>query len=474
MMSSQSHVRAQSVWIVFLDIACLLLSSMLAVMLRFGHQEMVEYVYGHIDGWVMFFGSVIVANYLAGSYRVQYSLSRFNLMVTWIFSISFAMFVLSLTSYAWMMKVMLGRGVLLLSVVFYSSISLFLRLVAYRSLFSHGFLMKRVVIIGSGSLAGKLRSYLENPYILPQHRVVAWLKLLGNNEEHSKDARVENIIPVVETDINNMCEVIVSLGADMVVLGLDQSRHLSATYPQLRRLRFRGVEVLSPLIVAEVYTGRTPLDLLDEDSMMMAGIESSWPIVWRVKRISDIIASLLAALICLPLGLLVALAVKLESPRSPILYNQKRLGQFGKVFNMHKFRTMRDDAEADTGAVWSQGNDPRITAVGRILRKYRLDEIPQFWNILKGDMSMVGPRPERPEIVADLAKQIPFYDEREYAMPGLTGWAQIQYPYGSSVEDAKRKLEYDLFYIKNLSLSLDLQIILRTMRIVVLGKERDQ
>ncbi len=134
---------------------------------------------------------------------------------------------------------------------------------------------------------------------------------------------------------------------------------------------------------------------------------------------------------------------------------------------------MRDNAEEDTGAVWSQGDDPRVTPVGRILRKYRLDEMPQLWNIFKGDMSVVGPRPERPEIVTELAKQIPFYDEREYAMPGLTGWAQIQYPYGSTVEDAKRKLEYDLFYIKNLSLSLDLQIILRTLRIIILGQARD-
>ncbi len=268
-------------------------------------------------------------------------------------------------------------------------------------------------------------------------------------------------------------EVIENLGVDMVVLGLDQSRNLSATYPQLRRLRFSGVEVLPPLVVAEIYTGRTPLDLLDEDSMMLAGMESSWPIVWRVKRISDIIVSIFATIVCLPIGLFVALLVKLESPRSPILYNQKRLGQFGKVFNMHKFRTMRLDAEVDTGAIWSMENDPRITFVGRFLRRYRLDEIPQFWNIIKGDMSMVGPRPERPEIVTELAKQIPYYDEREYAMPGLTGWAQIQYPYGSSVKDAERKLEYDLFYIKNLSLSMDLQIILRTLRIVLFGKERD-
>lgn len=468
----QSHVRAQSAWIIFLDIACLFLSCLLAVVLRFDNEDISQYVYGHTNGWVMFFGSIIVANYLAGSYRVQYSLSRFNLMVTWIFSVSFAVFVLSITSYAWMMKVMLGRGVLLLSVTFYSTFSLFLRLVAYRSLFSHGFLMKRVAIVGRGDLAKKLRNYLENPYILPRHRVVAWLRIIAKDENRSKVAKTEDIVPVIETTVEDMEEVIISLDVDIVVLGLDQSRNLSATYPQLRRLRFDGVEVLSPLVVAEIFTGRTPLDLLDEDSIMLAGMESSWPIVWRVKRISDIIVSIFAGIVCLPIGLIIALLIKLESPGSPIFYHQIRMGQFGRDFNMHKFRTMRTDAEDDTGAVWSMDNDPRITSVGKFIRKYRLDEIPQFWNIIKGEMSMVGPRPERPEIVTELAKQIPYYGEREYAMPGLTGWAQIQYPYGSTVDDARRKLEYDLFYIKNLSLSMDLQIILRTLRIVLFGKER--
>ncbi len=473
MFSTQSHVRAQSIWIVLLDILCLLISSLLAVLIRFGAEGMPQYIYGNVDVWVIFFGSVIVANYLAGNYRVQYSLSRFNLLVTWLFSISFAMFVMSLTSYAWMMKVMLGRGVLLLSVILYSSSSLFLRLVAYRSLFSHGFLMKRVVVIGVGELAHRLRTYLENPYILPQHRVVAWIKLLSKNEPHTPHGKVDGVVPVIETSRGELGEIVDGLDAHMVVLGQDECRDLSAIYPQLRRLRFKGVEVLSPLAVAEIYTGRTPLDLLSEDTMMKSGIDSSWPIVWRMKRVSDIMVSIFACLISLPIGLIIALAVKLESPRSPIFYSQKRLGQFGKIFTIYKFRTMREGSEDELGAVWAQDNDPRITVVGRFLRKYRLDEIPQFWNILKGDMSMVGPRPERPELAADLALQIPFYDEREYAMPGLTGWAQIQYVYGSSIEDAKRKLEYDLFYIRNISLSLDLQIILRTLRIVLLGKERE-
>ncbi len=472
MSSSGSHVRAQSIWIVFLDLVCLLFSCVLAVILRFGPQEMGEYVYGHIDGWILFFGSIVIANYLAGSYRVQYSLSRFNLLVTWMFSMAFAMFLLSITSYAWF-KVLLGRGVLGLAIILYSTFSLFLRMVAYRALFSHGFLMERVLIIGSGELAQKLRRYLENPFILPQHLVVAWLHLRDDSTSHAKEGAVVDGVPVVETTITDLEEVALSLDADMVVLGQEQVQNLAATYPKLRRLRFSGISVLHPLTVAEIYTGRTPLELLDEVTMMQAGMESSWPIVWRVKRIADMIIALIAGIICLPLGIAISLLIKMSAPGSRVFYDQERVGQFGETFKMHKFRTMRDDAEDGTGAVWSTENDPRVTFIGRILRKFRLDELPQFWNILKGEMSLVGPRPERPSIVADLLEQVPFYEEREYAMPGLTGWAQIQYPYGATVEDSKHKLEYDLFYIKNLSLSLDLQIVLRTLRIVVLGKEKE-
>ena len=472
MSSSQSHVSAQSIWIILLDILCLLLSSIAAVWVRFGARDMPDYIYGNIDVWVMFFGSVVIANYLAGNYRVQYSLSRFNLLVTWMFSITFAVLVMSLTSYTWMMKVMLGRGVLLLSVLFYSSMSLFLRLVAFRVLFSRGFLMKRVAIIGHGETAHRLRNYLENPFILPRHQVTAWIKMLSRNESHSGHAELDDGIPVVESPVEELSDVVQGLNAHMVVLNREQCRDLSVVYPQLRKLRFIGVEVFSPLAVAEIYAGRTPLDLLDEDILMNSGINSGNLVVWRLKRFSDIVVSGLALFFCVPVAALVALAVKLENPAAPVFYSQKRVGQFGRVFRIFKFRTMREDAEAESGAVWADKDDPRITKVGRILRRYRLDELPQFWNILTGDMSLVGPRPERPEIAADLAKQIPFYDEREYAMPGLTGWAQIQYVYGCSIEDTKRKLEYDLFYIRHISLSLDLQIILRTLRIIMLGKER--
>jgi lipopolysaccharide/colanic/teichoic acid biosynthesis glycosyltransferase len=167
--------------------------------------------------------------------------------------------------------------------------------------------------------------------------------------------------------------------------------------------------------------------------------------------------------------LLAALAIKLESP-GPLLYRQARLGQNGCVFILNKFRSMRPDAEKDTGPVWSAQQDPRITRVGSFLRRTRLDELPQLYNVLVGHMSFIGPRPERPEFVAELQKQIPYYIERLAVKPGLTGWAQVKYQYGSSVEDAVEKLQYDLYYIKNLSLFLDLLIVLNTVQVVLFAR----
>jgi lipopolysaccharide/colanic/teichoic acid biosynthesis glycosyltransferase len=167
---------------------------------------------------------------------------------------------------------------------------------------------------------------------------------------------------------------------------------------------------------------------------------------------------------------LAALAIRLTSP-GPVLYHQQRVGKDAHIFTVHKFRSMRVDAEAATGAVWaSKKGDPRVTPIGAFLRRSRLDEIPQLWNVLKGDMSFVGPRPERPEFVADLTHQIPFYGQRHVVRPGLTGWAQVRYTYGASTEDALQKLQYDLYYIKNLSIALDVFIIFETVKTVVLRK----
>jgi lipopolysaccharide/colanic/teichoic acid biosynthesis glycosyltransferase len=171
----------------------------------------------------------------------------------------------------------------------------------------------------------------------------------------------------------------------------------------------------------------------------------------------------------LPLLPLIMLAVKLDSS-GPVLYRQKRVGRGGATFYCYKFRTMREDAEADTGATWAADDDPRITPGGKFLRATRLDEIPQLWCVLKGDMHFVGPRPERPEFVEWLSREIPFYGVRHVVRPGITGWAQVQYKYGNTLEDAREKLQYDLFYIKNVSVGLDLLILFQTIKIVLLGR----
>jgi sugar transferase (PEP-CTERM system associated) len=188
-----------------------------------------------------------------------------------------------------------------------------------------------------------------------------------------------------------------------------------------------------------------------------------------LKRVIDVAMAIPASALTLALTPLLAILMKLESPGS-IFYRQDRVGESGRVFVLTKFRTMREDAERDSGPVWTCANDPRITRLGRFLRKMRLDELPQFFNVLRGEMSLVGPRPERPTFVADLQEQIPFYPYRHTVKPGITGWAQVRYQYGASVEDAREKLQYDLYYIKNMSIFLDLLILVQTIQVVMLGR----
>ncbi len=468
MASGRAHVSAQGTCIVLIDLACLLLGGGIAIAARIGPDEFGEYVGDHLDGWIVFFGSVVLANYLAGSYRLQNTFSRFNLVVTWAFSILFALVVLSLTSYAWF-NVLLGRGVLLIWAICYSVLVLGLKMLVFRDLFRSSFFLCRVAVLGAGPVAQEVRRMLEQDYVMPAHRVTVFILVNGADESNGLDE--VGGIPVVRCAPEELRSLVMRLGVRLLVLGAEGAERVSDLYSQVRRLRFEGVEIMSPLGVAELYAGRTPLDLVNEEALTNASMESDLPLVSRAKRLADILLSLTALLVLLPLLVLLALVGKALAPRSPVFYSQVRVGRFGSPFKIHKFRTMRDNAEAVSGPVWASRGDPRITPWGRVLRRYRLDELPQLWNILAGEMSVVGPRPERPAISAELSRKIPFFTERESVLPGLTGWAQIRHPYGSTVEDAVRKLEYDLYYIKHVSLSLDLQIILSTLRIVLLGKE---
>ena len=228
-----------------------------------------------------------------------------------------------------------------------------------------------------------------------------------------------------------------------------------------------GVKVSSYSDFVEEKYHRIPVGSIDAKWLFSARLDLAHPYYQGIKRIIDIVASLVGLILTAPLIALSALAVKLES-KGPAFYSQVRVGRFNRPFRIYKLRTMVQDSEKG-GAQWAKKNDSRVTLVGKFLRKTRLDELPQFWNVLKGEMSLVGPRPERPEFVEDLGKEIPFYLQRHLIKPGLTGWAQINYPYGASVDDAYNKLTYDFYYIKNASMGLDLQIFLRTIGTVMKG-----
>lgn len=228
-----------------------------------------------------------------------------------------------------------------------------------------------------------------------------------------------------------------------------------------------GVKVSSYSDFVEERYNLIPVNKIDAKWLFSTRLDLSHPYYQGVKRFVDIAVSSVGLLVTAPLILIVAIIIKLES-KGTVFYSQVRTGRFGRSFRIYKLRTMASNSEAN-GAQWAVKNDSRITAVGKVLRKTRLDELPQFWNVLKGEMSLIGPRPERPEFVSELSKEIPFYQQRHLVKPGLSGWAQINYPYGASVEDAYNKLTYDFYYIKNASLALDLQIVLRTIGTVMKG-----
>jgi sugar transferase (PEP-CTERM system associated) len=238
---------------------------------------------------------------------------------------------------------------------------------------------------------------------------------------------------------------------------------------EMLQLRLSGIKIEEATSWLEKISGRIEVDNLYPSWLIFAeGFRFSAGFL-LLRRILAVIAAGVLLLIVLPILPFVILAIKLDS-RGPVLYRQKRVGLAGKVFHCYKFRTMRQDAEADTGATWALDDDPRITKVGKFLRTTRLDELPQLWCVLKGDMSFVGPRPERPEFVEMLAKEIPFYTVRNAVRPGITGWAQVRYKYGNTIADAKEKLQYDLYYIKNLSPVLDTMIMFQTIKIVLIGR----
>ena len=329
-------------------------------------------------------------------------------------------------------------------------------------------LAERVVILGEGSLADSLLREIEM-------RPELGIRVAGRAQMHEIENRRANqeidALPAVLSQ-TSFCEDLAIgrpiRGIDRIVVAMEERRG-KLPVDLLLSLKNRGVQVQDGNDVYESITGKVPIESIRLSWLLFSPGSHASRLFLIYKRLASVVISIVGLLLSLPLLPFVILAIKLSSP-GPVLYWQNRVGRDDKVFRCYKFRTMRSDAEADTGPTWAEDDDPRVTPVGRFLRKTRIDEIPQLLNVLKGDMSLVGPRPERPEFVAGLNEKIPYYHLRHSVRPGITGWAQILYKYGSSVEDAKEKLRYDLYYIKNSSVGLDLLIVLNTIKIVLVGR----
>jgi len=270
---------------------------------------------------------------------------------------------------------------------------------------------------------------------------------------------------VSRESIADLGKFVERIGATEVVLALEERRN-SLPLKDLLRVKTKGVHVNDFSSFLERELGRVDLDTLNPSWLIFSdGFSAGRRLSSIGKRAFDIVASLLLLMVGLPLIAIFAVLVKVET-KGPAFFRQTRVGLYGQNFTLIKLRSMRTDAEAG-GAKWAEEDDPRITRVGRLIRKVRIDELPQVWSVLKGEMSFVGPRPEVPAFVSDLDRELPYYAERHVVKPGITGWAQINYPYGASIEDARQKLEYDLYYAKNYTPFLDILILLQTARVIL-------
>ncbi|MGO1501941.1 MAG: TIGR03013 family XrtA/PEP-CTERM system glycosyltransferase [Marinobacter sp.] len=355
-----------------------------------------------------------------------------------------------------------GSTNLFWAVILASLIVILLRLTFLRIVDSEQ-LVRRVVILGAGGFAANLLEEYERNMRALGVRVIGCIADNPNGAV-AADKRLPK-----PYDFYQFCRQ--NRVSEIVVAQQERRRNEGGwlPVPELMECKLRGIAVTNGVDFYERELKKAKLDMVHPSWIVFSEGFKASKTRDVAKRSLDLLISLSLLAVMLPFIILTAMAVFLETGR-PILYSQSRVGMLGKEFRIYKFRSMRQDAEKDGKARWASANDNRVTRVGAFIRNTRLDELPQIYNVIKGEMSIVGPRPERPEFVSELKEKIPFYDTRHYVRPGLMGWAQLKYPYGASVEDARGKLEYDLYYSKNHSLLMDFLIMIQTVEVVLLGK----
>jgi len=359
-------------------------------------------------------------------------------------------------------QLMLGRGISLIALALALGLMVGWR-VSIHWLLGHPDFGEKILIVGSGTFAVEVaREMLERPDA--GYRIAGFV---GSDPELLGKSLINPRVIGLTSELN---EVVRREGIDRIIVAMGERRGQLPTNELLQLSLAGTVNIEEGASFYERVTGRVSLNMIRPSWLIFSSRGRQARIAGITRNIVHRIVALVGALFSLPIAIVTAILIKLDS-RGPILYKQERVGKNGGAFTVMKFRSMCADAEK-AGPVWATEDDDRTTRVGKIIRKLRIDEIPQFWNILRGEMDFVGPRPERPHFVSQLAEEIPYYEQRHLIAPGLTGWAQIKYPYGASVEDARQKLQYDLYYIKNQSLMLDAIILFETVKIILFGRGR--
>jgi sugar transferase (PEP-CTERM system associated) len=439
------------------DVLNALFAFYIAFSLRFGEIPITHRFFGADGTRLLIFVVVLLfVSFLLELYDLEKNLGKRDIFARLPMVLAISFFILSALYYS-MPVLFMGRGLLFIAIALFILLQLLWHII-HKSGFDRLKYSNKVLILGTGELAcqiGKLISSSNSSYALAGY--------LGNQSEPatvSSDSIIGPARKVLETAETEK--------AQKIVVSVSERRG-GLPLQELLECKFSGIDIVDAPSFYEQLTGKILLENITGGWFVFSKGFKRTLFLRLFKKIGDKVIAVTMLVAALPIIFLIALLIRISSP-GPVLFRQVRVGEREKRFVLYKFRTMRTDAEDSTGAVWAQKNDPRVTALGGFLRKTRLDEIPQLYNVLKGDMCFIGPRPERPEFIEQLKQIIPFYSERHFVKPGLTGWAQVKYSYGASIDDAIEKLRYDLYYIKNMSVHLDILILLETVKVVLFGR----
>ena len=451
-------------WLILADAAILYLGVILAMYLRLGTAGS-AYELDEKNGWVKIAvasGVCLLILYFYDLYDYIVMTNRRELMLRLVQALGIAWTLLAIVFY-FVPPLLIGRGASVISVPLVLVLLLGWRMCIH-TLTGHPDIGEKILVVGTGQTA------LDTAEAVWERRDAGYriVGFISENGAKPQDKLGQSVILGKGPDLEN---VIRQEKVDRVVIAVRERRGAFPTEALLRMSLAGDVSIEECTSFFERITGKVHVDMLRPSWLIFAGRRRDSPVKLVVRELFHRVLALIGLFVSLPIAMLTALLIKIES-RGPIFYKQERVGKNGRLFNVIKFRSMKTDAEADGTPVWALSNDKRVTYVGKVIRKLRIDEVPQFWNILKGEMNFVGPRPERPHFVKQLATEISYYEHRHLVAPGLTGWAQIKYPYGASVSDAIQKLQYDLYYIKNQSLTLDMVIVFETVKTVLFGKGR--